>query len=375
MKIGYDAKRAFHNFRGLGNFSRTLLSNYSRQYNDELVLFTTPTNKSNYMDWFNELSNASIVEPQSIIAQKLSSLWRSLFLSKIIKKYDLDIFHGLSHELPPGISKLPLKKIVTIHDLIYVKFPHFFSPIDRGVYEKKFSYSVNTADMVIAICENTKRDIIEHFKCDPDKIQVVYQSCDARYYSAPSAESIEKVKSDLNLPEKFFFYIGAIEQNKNIASTIKALLKVESDHQFIIGGRKTKYQAELELLISELGLSERVRFVNNVSNEEIHVMHTLSELFVFPSFYEGFGIPVIEAIFSGTPVITSDQGALREAGGAGALYIDPNSVDHIAEAINKVINDNVLRQNLIDEGKKHVQRFTDVETAKQLNALYRSIVQ
>lgn len=377
MKIGYDAKRAFHNKRGLGHFSRTLLTNYAQFFpKNELLLFTTPIKDKELALWQKEVKNSEIIRPKSLIARKLSSVWRSVFLSKVLKKYNLDIYHGLSHELPPGIKKTGIKSIVTIHDLIYVKFPNFFKKIDREVYEKKFSYSVHNADVVIAICENTKKDIIEHFGCSSEKVKVVYQSCNKRFYSGPSNELIDKVVDSYKLPEKFFFYVAAIEPNKNISSIIQALelIKDSCEHELIIAGRKNKHQEMLEALVHDLGLNNRVRFISNPTDNEVHALHTLADAFVFPSFYEGFGIPVIEALFSKTPVITSKQGALMEAGGKGALYIDPNSVEDLASAMKALVTNRNLHSELVQEGLTHIQKFTDSETAKELNDIYCNLI-
>ncbi len=373
MRIGYDAKRAFHNVRGLGSFSRTLLSDLGEMFpQDELYLFTPPP-KTKLLEWVSVYENLKIITPGAL-GSLFSSLWRSFFLSKVIAAYELDIFHGLSHELPPGIENTGVKSVVTMHDLIYVKFPHFFKGVDRRIFEKKFSHAVRKADLVVAICEQTKKDIIEHFGCPASKIRVVYQSCRPPFYQDPEYH-IDELTAKYNLPEKFFFYLGAMVENKNLHSLIDAYAKGEmGDHHLVLAGRPGDYQRGLVSQANKLGVSDRVHFVLSPEDNELPTLYHMAECFCFPSFYEGFGIPVIESLFSGTPVITSIQGALQEAAGEGALFVDPNSVDSIKEAMERMIREPELKKTLAEKGLKHVQKFKREVVTREMHKVYEELI-
>lgn len=373
MRIGYDAKRAFHNVRGLGSFSRTLLSDLGDLYpEDELWLFSPPP-KTNLLEWFSTKENLRLVTPGAI-GSLFSSLWRSFFLSNVIADYELDIFHGLSHELPPGIDNTGVKSVVTMHDLIYVKFPHFFKGVDRRIFEKKFSHAIRKADIVVAICEQTKKDIMEHFSCPASKIRVVYQSCRPQFYKNPEYR-VDEIKSKYKLPEKYFFYLGAMVENKNIHSLIEAYASgAMGDHHLVLSGRPSEYQKGLVEQAKELGVEDRVHFILNPEDDELPTLYHLADCFCFPSFYEGFGIPVIESLFSGTPVITSIQGALQEAGGEGALYVDPSSIDSIRGAMERMITEPQLKKTLVEKGLSHVQKFKSEVVTKAMHSVYEELI-
>lgn len=372
MRIGYDAKRAFHNVRGLGSFSRTLLSDLGDLYPDDELLLFTPAPKIKLLEWFSTKENLKLVTPGAL-GSLFSSLWRSFFLTTIITDYDLDIFHGLSHELPPGIEKSGVKSVVTMHDLIYVKFPHFFNGVDRRIFEKKFAHAVRNADIVVAICEQTKKDLMEHFVCPASKIRVVYQSCHPQFYQNPEYQ-INEIKSKYGLPEKYFFYLGAIVENKNIKSLIDAYASGEmGEHHLVIGGRPSDYQKDLVSQVKQLGLEEKIHFILNPKDNELPTLYHMADCFCFPSFYEGFGIPVIESLFSGTPVITSIQGALREAAGEGALYIDPFSIDSIKGAMERIIAEPELKKALSSMGLSHVQKFKSEVVTREMHKVYEEL--
>ncbi len=377
MKIGFDAKRAFYNFRGLGYFSRTLISNLAKYYPDnEYMLFSPGSGKREMQEWFSHLHNSTLVTPTSIAARMCSTSWRSLFLSKVLQRDPPDIYHGLSHELPPGIKKTGISSVVTIHDLLYLRYPQFYPWIDRKIYHKKFKYSVDVANKVIAICEQTKRDIIEFLDCPEEKIEVVYQSCNPIFKNQLFYDQKGEIQEKYNLPQEYLLSVGALVENKNTLSVIKALgiIKKRLSIPYVIVGKGEKYKKELLAQIEREKLTAKVIFIENIPADDLVGIYQNATAFIFPSFFEGFGIPIIEALQSGVPVITSKGFCFTESGGPESQYVDPNSIEEIGSAIERVLGDEGLRQKMINSGQQYVERFSQQKTSASLMDVYKSVL-
>jgi len=371
LKIGFDAKRVFHNFRGLGNYGRNLLEGLGKIYPEhEYHLYSPTITDPRALDWSKKHSQFITHEPNGL-SKSMQSIWRSFLLTNELKTSGLDIYHGLSHELPKGIEKLDIKKIVTIHDLIYLKFPEYFPWIDRKVYDNKFRHACNVADIVVAICEQTKSDILEHYNISPDKVVVKYQSCHHRFYKKLEEKRLDEVRTIYDLPKNYILFVGAIEQRKNVLGLVRALAHAKTDMPLVIvGDGNTKNKKELINTIDALKLTSRVLIRSNILSIDLPAVYQSAALFAFPSFYEGFGIPIIEAQFSEIPVITSQGSCFPETAGPGAIYINPHHHEDLADAIDKVFDDESLRRNLIHEGRKHVEKFHRSNTTKELMKLY-----
>jgi len=377
MKIGFDAKRAFHNFRGLGNYSRTLMESLFKYYPDNEYFLYTPQYKDlRSQDWAKRNSKAQIVTPQFSSAKLMGTAWRSLFLNSILEKNDLDIYHGLSHELPPGIGKSNVKSVVTIHDLIFMRYPEYFPKIDRWVYKKKFSSAIEMADKVIAICEQTKTDLIELLNCPEDKISVVHQSCNPSYYYQKESAEIESVRNKFDISEFYILYVGALEQRKNALSLVKAFSRIKDHipHELILVGRGKEYKKEIEKEIINQGLQGRVKILSDVTDDEMPAMYQGAGLFVFPSFFEGWGVPIVEALFSETPVITSKGSCFPESAGEYSQFIDPHSIEDLADKIEKVLFDDELQKEMTSRGRMHAEKFHWKNTSDTLINLYNEII-
>lgn len=380
MKIGFDAKRVFHNFRGLGNYSRTLLEGLTSYYpNNDYVLFTPKFEEARAKEWHKRFENLTVVTPDNSLKKTFSSSWRSLFLANDIQKHGVEIYHGLSHEIPPGLRKRGIKSVVTIHDLIFMRFPEFFPWIDRQVYYKKFKFAVDNADLVIAICEQTKNDIIELLNCPAEKIRVSYQSCHPTFYSGVSSEDMERAKAKFGLKEHTILYVGAIEERKNAHLLVKAFARVKDliPHQLILVGKGVgkgeEYKKKVQKEVISSGLIERVKFLDDVSHEELPALYQHADLFVYPSFYEGWGIPNVEALFSGTPVITSNVSSLPESAGPTSLLIDPHSVEELTEKMQEALFDDDLRERMIRQGLIFAENFHLSNTTKSLVDIYQEL--
>ncbi|MFZ8932804.1 MAG: glycosyltransferase family 4 protein [Bacteriovoracaceae bacterium] len=374
MRIGYDAKRAFHNLRGLGNYSRELIRGVSRCENDwDIFLFSPGLREKSTSSWINDLSNIhSVFGPKS---NPMSSIWRSYTSASLANKKNLDVYHGLSHELPIGLKS---KQVLTVHDLLWYKIPKNFSFIDRFTYKKKLSYSLDRADKVLAISESTKNDLIEIMRVNEDKIEVHYQSCHEEFLTPHTPEALNSFKKQLQAPDQFILSIGAIEPNKNTLYTLKVFQRIKNqfpDLKLVIVGDGGPYKRELFDYVDKNKLSSDIVYFPYLDTPSLKALYQLCDLFLFPSHYEGFGLPVIEALFLKAPVVAAKQSNIMEAGGHGCFYIDQNNIDEGVAASQKVLNNAKYAEKRIEIGYKHVQQFHWLETSRKLTQIYKNIMQ
>lgn len=375
MRIGFDAKRAFHNFTGLGNYSRTLIETLATYYpTDELHLFSPKPNNSPRIK--------SLLESPSVWShfptgfwKKIPPIWRSYGIENDIKAAKVDIFHGLSNELP---IKLPAKvaSVVTIHDLIFERYPAFYPRFDRFVYRQKFRRACQQADVVVAISEQTKQDIVDFYKIKESKIQVIYQSCHRQFYlnGKPTIEAQKTALKHYNLPDNFILYVGTINERKNLLGLVEGLKNVENPINLVVVGDGGVYLRKVKEYIANQGLTNRVFFLPKINFADLPAIYAASKALVLPSFFEGFGIPIIEALWSGTPVITSVDSCFAEAGGDGALYVNPSNSAEIGAAIHQIQTDEKLRSALILRGGNFVKKFHEKEIGAQWHALYEELI-
>ena len=304
MILGFDAKRFFHNKTGLGNYSRDLIRILAHYYPENTYLLYNPKPKKiNRI----EIDGKIIIEklPIKNSNKKFTSLWRLFNVTSQIKADKVAVFHGLSGEIPIGLNKSGIKTVVTIHDLIFMRYPELYTFFDRKIHYYKFKYAANKADLVIAISEQTKKDIVKYLKIKPEKIKVIYQGCSPVFKAEISKEFLEITRTKYNLPLNFILNVGTIEKRKNILSAIKAIKNI--DIQLVIIGKKTAYYNEISNYISENKLEDKIIFLENVALTELSAIYKMAQIFIYPSIFEGFGIPIIEALYSQTPVITTKR--------------------------------------------------------------------
>ncbi|MGI9582994.1 glycosyltransferase family 4 protein [Chryseobacterium sp. RRHN12] len=365
MKIAFDAKRFFHNTSGLGNYSRDLVRILSEYEPDNEYLLLNK-NKSDRGKEILERSNVHFIETSK------GNFSRQLKMGKDAQKQGADIFHGLSGELPLKWDQKPIKKVVTIHDLIFVRYPQYYSFFDRKIHFWKFKKAADTADKIIAISEQTKRDIIQFLKVPETKIEVIYQGCHHAFKEQQSPELMQAVKEKFKLPERFVLNVGTIEDRKNLLNVVKAINGAEIP--LVVVGRKTKYYQKIESFLKKNKMEKQVLFLEGVSMDELAAIYKLADIFVYPSFFEGFGIPVIEALFSKTVVVTSNTSCLPEAGGKDSVYINPDNDLDIRAKLKFLWENESERKRREEKGFEFVQKFNDKPIAKELMNFYQKII-
>jgi glycosyltransferase involved in cell wall biosynthesis len=303
----------------------------------------------------------------------LTSYWRLRQIDKLLCCNNIEIFHGLSHVLPFGIDKTGIPSVVTIHDLIFLRYPEYYKLIDRKMYEAIYRSSCQRATKIIAISNQTKADLIHFFGVKADKIEVIYQSCNKLYYDKVSEDRKSDIRSKFSLPERFILSVGTIERRKNQLAILKAVVKEKLDISVVILGKPCEYMNQLNQYILESGISNQVIFLHQTTTDELQAIYQMAEVMVYPSFFEGFGLPVLEAQASGCAVITSNTSSLPEAGGEGALYINPEDISQLGATINNVISDKHLQNQLIQKGTTNAALFSERLVAERLMKLYTEV--
>lgn len=369
LKIGYDGKRAANNLTGLGNYSRSLIEHLAHQFPQHQYLVYAPKVKSaKQIDAFLANENIKLKLPKNG-----PFLWRTLNILKDLTQDDCQIFHGLSHEIPLAIQHTRIKSIVTIHDLIFLRFPQYYKFIDRKLYEWKSKSACNRANKIIAISEKTKKDIIDLYGINPEKIEVIYQSCDDSFKTPFQKETLSRIRATYKLPEKYILNVGTIEERKNLKLAVQALKEVNEDYKLVVIGKQTAYFKTVEKEIEKLGLKNRLLFLTNIPFADLPGIYQMASVFVYPSFYEGFGIPIIEALYSGVPVVAATGSCLEEAGGPHSLYISPKDANALARAINQIIENPQLQKEMKEKGLEFVQKFNSPVVTQQLMDCYLSL--
>ena len=371
MRIGFDAKRAFNNHRGLGNYSRDTIRILASYFPENQHFLFTPKIDPNIH--FDCPENAKIILPNDGFDKVFRTLWRSFGMVADIRENKIDIFHGLSHELPWGIEKTWTRSVVTMHDLIFIKQPELYPAFDREMYKLKYFHSCKIADKVIAISEQTKQDLVEFANINESKIQVIYQGCSPIFQHKCTEERKQHVRLKYNLPENFMLNVGAVERRKNQILILKAMKANNIDIPLVIIGKETEYAKTLHDFIKANHLEKKVLMLHNVDFLDFPTIYQSASLFIYPSLSEGFGIPIIEALHSNVPVITSNETCLRESGGAGSRYVSQNDETDLANAIDEILRNQALQQQMIGKGKEHVKKFSDATIAKSLMDIYLSL--
>ena len=367
MRIGYDAKRIFHNASGLGNYSRDLVRILATYYPKNYYHLYNP--KKQKLNRWNALPNTTEHQPKGIW-RSLHSLWRQGPIVRQLKKDDIDIFHGLSGELPKGLD---IPSVVTVHDLIFYRYPELYSSIDVEIHKRKVNHAVKSASKIVAISEQTKADIVQFTGISAEKIDVIYQGCHPVFKTTFSEEALNAVAKKYQLPEKFVLCVGTLEARKNALSIAKALK--DTNHHMVFVGKVKSYGEALKTYVKENNMLDRVLFIQNIDIEDLAGIYQNATVFCYPSFFEGFGIPIIEALYSGVPVITTKGGCFSEAGGPSSIYINPHSETELLTAVENLYSEShKSRKKRIESGLNYVRKFNDDSLAMQWNRLYKSLL-
>ena len=354
--IGYDAKRIVRNSTGLGNYSRNLVNALSAIVPAGIQL--------------------RLYAPDEGSAELRSQgdLWRSRLVVGDLLRDGVQLYHGLSGRLPSGLKRAGISSVVTIHDLIFLRYPEYYHWLDAKIYKHQFYRTLQQADRVIAISECTKRDILHYSDFPASKIDVIYQSASIEFKMRCTPSLIAQVRQRYHLPHNYVLNVGTIEQRKNVLLAVKALKMLPADLHIVIVGKSTPYAAAVRRWAAAHGLDSRVHMLSHVPNSDLLAIYAQARCFVYPSRYEGFGIPIIEAIQSGLPVIGATGSCLEEAGGPSCIYVDPDDVPSMAQAIDSLLTDPDKTALSVAQAQEWVKRFENADVASQVLAVYRKLL-
>jgi len=385
MKIGINARCIQTENSGLANYTINLLINLlAVSPTEEYYLFSPRQEKHLLLNDF--LSNDLIgdrchevlswpitLRSGSLVSQLLKVFWEKLYLTHELNQHQVDLLHDPSFSLPFNYHK---PKILTIHDLSFLRFPAAFTA-RTYLYHKFFlGKVVNMADSIIAVSESVKRDILEFYKKQENKIKVIYEGVNELYLKPDDCGIFQEKVNKLVNSKPYILSVSAMNPRKNIPNIIRAFSALSSKHkdlQLVLVGRKAWGCGEIDKTVNELSLGDRIIFTGYIDDNMLKCLYKSALVFLYPSLYEGFGLPLLEAMACGAPVITSNISSMPEIVGQAGIFVDPHSYDQIADAIDSVAVNGAMRKELILLGKERVKCFSWRKAAEQTLAAYRTL--
>lgn len=358
MYIVIDARMVTDQMHGIARYTYNLVNRLVRI--DQKNYYTLLVNGS-YFSVFKDIKTNVSLQP---VRSKFISIGEQIELPVILKKLKADLFHSPSFVAPLYPA---CKLIMTIHDMNHMSFPQYYSMIHQLYYQYIVKPSAVKAKKIITVSQFSRKEINRWLGVPREKIKVTYNGVEDRYTVIDDLAALREVNGKYRLPEKFILYIGNKKPHKNVGRLIEAYAKLKTNYYLILSGDPDE---QLNTLVSELDLAAKVKFIGNVPDQDLPQLYNLADLFVFPSLYEGFGLPPLEAMACGTPVITSNVSSLPEVVGEAGITVNPNNVDELANAINKVLVDEKLRKNMIEEGLKQARKFNWETTARETLDIY-----
>jgi glycosyltransferase involved in cell wall biosynthesis len=373
MRVCIDISPAAHRKAGLGRHARELAERAHRlDPANEYSVFT-------YQPSSGQVP-ASLAHLPLLSVPLAAKPWR---MSVLLAHYaripmdglfpGVDLFHGTDHLLPRFRR---IRSVFTLHDLIPLLFPEFHLPLNRWFLNLMFPKFLSHADAIAAVSECTKRDAMRIYGVPEEKITIIYNGVDARFQPVHDADALRRARAAYSLPEAYILYVGTIEPRKNLTRLLeayRALRQAGYPHKLVIVGAKGWLYQPVFDKMAELGLESEVILPGYIADEDLPAVYTGSSLFVFPSLYEGFGIPPLEAMACGVPTLVSDTSSLPEVVGDAALQVSPTDVAAIRAGMERILTDPALARDLAARGPQRARLFTWEKAAEQLVALYRRL--
>lgn len=376
MKIGFDAKRLFNNFTGLGNYSRTLVSELHRNYpQDELLLFTPKITRESRTKPF--IDQGYSIHTAQGTPSMLHWRWRGSTMGKLAAAEGCDLFHGLSHEIPTTLKNTKVKSVVTMHDLIFMRYPQYYPGFDRAVYRQKVEYACKNAHAVVAISQRTATDLQELIGVDEERLQVIYQGCDPIFSKAVSDMEVLRLRTEMKLDRPYLISVGTIEDRKDQLTIVKAFMEGgwHKSHDLLLVGKQKRHAKVIHSYLRGKTGGDRIHWLEQVPFKDLPVLLRGARCSIYASKYEGFGLPVLESMSVGTPVIAASGSCLEEVGGDVALYFEPGNTEQLQAHISTLVSNDQLRQEKRSDGLERAKLFSNRSMAKAYHELYEQLTQ
>jgi glycosyltransferase involved in cell wall biosynthesis len=364
MRIAIDARK-LRDF-GIGTYIRNILIELSRlDQQTEYIVLCRPDD----VDSGDVLGRNFRMVPEPAPTYSVAEQFR---IPLSLARERVNLVHEPHYVLPPLVR---CRSVVTIHDCIHLMFPEYLPNKLAHVYAKGSMWTASKkADRILTVSEASKRDILRFFNVRPEKVVVVHNAIDERFLSPPNAERMDLTRQRYQLDHPFVLYVGNIKPHKNIQRLIAAFGRARGQCQddlklIIIGDEISKYPA-LRQSVHKHKLDKHVRFLGFQPMETLAAFYRLARAFVFPSLYEGFGLPPLEAMACGAPVVTSNVSSLPEVAGGAALLVDPYDEEAIASGIVRAVTDESLRADLIEKGKERARMFSWKQSVRNIHSIY-----
>lgn len=368
MKIAIDVYHTFYTSGGIARYSRGLVTALLEAApHEELLLFVNRFRGKGRL-WNPGKGTVSTREIRCP-RQLLQGIWEMIGWPPIeLLTGDIDIFHGLHFVLPP-VKKT--KRVLTVHDLTYLRFPNYFT--DRALNERGYRYELpqglSRADAVIAVSRKTREDLIELMNFPEDRVHVIYEGVGKHFFMSSEKSGISAIRRKYGLEGPYLiFLVGTPEPRKNLVRTVEAFRKAKTDCKLVIIGPQTPLEKLLE------GDTRGIVFTGIVPEDHLPVLLSGAVVSLYISLYEGFGLPVLESMACGVPVITSNRGSLPEIAGGAALIVNPEDVDDIVNAISTIFQNESLQERLSAKGKTRAAEFSWQKVAEKTLSLYRELI-
>lgn len=377
MKIGIDS-RLLHNPTGIGRYTRSLFYEYTHRHSFDPDTFILFSDRPMFTDQQLECEENSLKNSKTVIAPcQRRILWTNWSLPPLLRQHKIDVYHGVCN------FELPLRKVcryvVTIHDLVPLFFPELV-PKKHLLFFRVFMKRVaHTADAVITDSEHSKHDIIQHLKIPEDNIRVIYLGYNQHYQRVQDQRLIADVLAYYGIRQPYLLFVGIIEPKKNLERLVQAytLLQkdaiITKDTQLVIAGGEGWFSERLYRKVQESELTQQIVFPGFIPDEHLPALYSGAALFVFPSIYEGFGLPVLEAMSCGVPVVTSNVSSLPEIAGEAGFLVDPRQPETIARGIAAVLSDLQLQEQMQAKGYRQAQKFSWQRTAEETYRVYQEV--
>ena len=383
MNIGYDGKRAFQNKTGLGNYIRSLMAILTQHYPGNQYTLFAPE-KTDLFD-VTAFNNVKAVFPETLAGKHFQGWWRRNGMVKAIARAGVDIYHGVSNELPLHIERTGIKTVVTVHDIIFERFPETYHFDERYVHRWKIKQACKVADAVIAISKQTKDDLINFYGVPENKIFISYQSCNPIFQQPISNDYKAIVKKRYRLPDRYFLFVSSIAPRKNLIAICRAmiLLKDKINIPLVVIGNGKNEKEEVKKLLQDNDIAGRLILLNEMAASKESAFTTAADFpaiyqqalaLIYPSVFEGFGAPLLEAMWSGLPVISSNTSSLPEVAGDAALYFSPHDYELLAQHMLNIALNSSVTTVLRSKGFEQAQHFTTQKYADSIMSVYHQIL-
>ncbi|MCS7257874.1 MAG: glycosyltransferase family 4 protein [candidate division WOR-3 bacterium] len=364
MRIGIDASVLRTPPRGVGVYLSNLLARFSSLApNDEFFLYTP---SKLYIDFKHNNYIIKLGKPPLNLLG--GTLWLKINSALRRNADNLSVFFSPAHILPPLPQRI--KTVLTVHDLVAILYPETMANYNRLVHRIYFKQSIIRAHKIIAVSEWTKKLLCEYFSLQPEKISVIYEGYDESFRVYPKSE-IQFYLRQLNITEPYILSVGTIEPRKNYPCLIRAFKKFSSTFMLVIAGKHGWKTDSVMDLIKQLGLKHRVRILGYVSPDKLPYLYNGAEIFVIPSLYEGFGLPLLEAMACGLPIVASKSSSFPEIGGDACLYFDPSDPTDLAEKMDLILSNSVLKEKLMKKAQNRAREFSWESCAQKTLAVLK----